>query len=159
MALGSRAKVVSAGIVLFRRAPELEVLIAHPGGPFWSNRDAGAWSIPKGLVRPDEGLLAGAVREFEEETGLRLPPAGFEPLGSIVQRSGKVIHAWAIEGDADPDTLESNTFTMNWPPGTGRIAQFPEMDRFMWATVEATLSKLNKAQIPFVLRLAADTDS
>ena len=158
MAPGSRAKRVSAGIVLFRRKTGLEVLIAHPGGPFWSRRDEGAWSIPKGLVRPDEDLLTGAVREFEEETGLRLSGDSFTSLGSVTQRSGKTVHAWATEGEADPDELESNSFTMEWPPGSGRIAEFPEMDRFMWATSHSAREKLNKAQIAFVLRLSADTD-
>lgn len=153
-----RGKLISAGVVLYRWIPRLEVLIAHPGGPFWSRRDAGAWSFPKGLVRPDEELMAGAVREFEEETGLRLPPGNFAPLGSVVQPSGKTVHAWAFEGDADPDALASNMFTMEWPPGSGREARFPEMDRFMWATVETARSKLIEAQIPFVLRLAADRD-
>lgn len=154
-----RGKLISAGVVLYRRVPRLEVLIGHPGGPFWSGRDAGAWSFPKGLVRPDEELMAGAVREFEEETGLRLPPGKLEPLGFVVLSSGKTVHAWAFEGDADPDALDSNMFTMEWPPGSGRKVRFPEMDRFIWATVATARSKLNEGQIPFVLRLAADRDS
>jgi predicted NUDIX family NTP pyrophosphohydrolase len=148
---------VSAGILLYRLTPELEVLIAHPGGPFWESRDDGAWSIPKGLVRPGEDLLAAARREFEEETGLHLPEAGFVPLGSVVQRGGKTVHAWGLEGDADADSLMSNTFSMQWPPGSGKRASFPELDRFAWASIAEAARLLNEAQTAFVFRLSADT--
>ena len=101
---------VSAGILMYRRHGTLEVLIAHPGGPYWRKRDHGAWSIPKGLLLPNESPLEAALREFAEETGLRLPDTGFTSLGTVVQGSGKTVHAWAIEGDADVDALVSNTF-------------------------------------------------
>ncbi len=141
---------------MYRLPVSLEVLIAHPGGPFWRNRDQGVWSIPKGLVLPGEDVLVGARREFQEETGLSLPENGFVPLGSVVQRGGKTVHAWAIEGDADLDTLASNTFTMDWPPGSGRQIEFPEMDRYLWATPELARDKLNRAQGAFVDRLTTD---
>ena len=149
---------VSAGILMYRRTRTLEVMIAHPGGPFWQNRDRGAWSIPKGLLHPGERPFDGARREFAEETGLHLPEAGFVPLGSVRQGSGKVVHAWAIEGDADTDQLVSNSFTMEWPPGSGRSAEFPELDRFIWATPDVARAKLNRAQRAFVSRLVADIE-
>lgn len=150
------SKPVSAGLVLFRLRSPLEVLIAHPGGPFWRNRDAGAWSIPKGIVRPGEDELAAARREFEEETGLPTPASGYLGLGSVTQKSGKRVVAWALEGDADAEALTSNTFTIEWPPGSGRSAEFPELDTFLWASPEVASAKLNKAQIAFVSRLVAD---
>src|SRR5436305_12095426 len=110
-----RQKQISAGILAFRRRPELEVLLAHPGGPFWAKRDAGAWTIPKGLVEEGEDPLAAARREFAEETGLR-PPGPFVPLGCVRQKAGKVVHAWACEGDADPAAVVSNTMRAEWPP-------------------------------------------
>jgi predicted NUDIX family NTP pyrophosphohydrolase len=143
---------------MYRQSASLKVLIAHPGGPFWQNRDGGAWSIPKGLLEPGEDPLTGAKREFREETGLRPPEDGYIPLGSIVQRSGKTVHAWGIGGDADTDLLVSNSFTMEWPPGSGRRAEFPEMDRFLWATPELADIKLNPAQRAFVFRLVADRE-
>lgn len=142
---------------MYRTTLSLEILIAHPGGPYWRNRDRAAWSIPKGLLLPGEEPLTGARREFQEETGLRLPDTGFLPLGFVVQSGGKIIYAWGIEGDADLDTLVSNTFTMEWPPGSGRRVEFPEMDRFLWAGPDIARSKLNRAQRAFVDRLAADT--
>jgi predicted NUDIX family NTP pyrophosphohydrolase len=138
---------------MYRRHGTLEVLIAHPGGPYWRKRDHGAWSIPKGLLLPNESPLEAALREFAEETGLRLPDTGFTSLGTVVQGSGKTVHAWAIEGDADVDALVSNTFTMEWPPGSGSQADFPEMDRFMWAAPDTARVKLNRAQSAFVSRL------
>src|SRR5205814_3451337 len=122
----------SAGLLLFRRpGGRLEVFLAHPGGPFWAARDDGAWTIPKGLVEPGEDPLAAARREFEEETGIR--PAGpYLPLGSVRQKAGKVVHAWAWEGDADPEKVMSNTMSVEWPPGSGRRVAFPEVDRCAW---------------------------
>ncbi len=145
---------VSAGLLLYRRAAgALEVLLAHPGGPFWAQRDAGAWSIPKGLVDEGEDLLAAACREFAEETGLH-PQGSFLPLGSVRQKAGKLIHAWACEGDADPATLKSNLMRAEWPRGSGRWLQFPEVDRCAWFDPRSARQKLNPAQAAFVDRLA-----
>ena len=146
---------VSAGVLLFRRRDgRLEVLLAHPGGPFWANRDAGAWSIPKGLAEPGEELLSAARREFAEETGLN-PDGPFVPLGDVRQKAGKVVHAWACEGDADPARLTSNTMQIEWPPGSGRRVEFPEVDRCAWFDPGAARVKLNPAQVAFVDRLEA----
>jgi predicted NUDIX family NTP pyrophosphohydrolase len=156
MARGKRRPAsgsVSAGVLLYRLEAGLQVLIAHPGGPFWRNRDNGAWSIPKGLLKEGESPLDAARREFSEETGLTLPDTGFLDLDTIVQRGGKTVHAWAIEGDADIESLVSNTYSMEWPPRTGRIAEFPEMDRFLWADRSMARQKLNRAQAPLVDRL------
>jgi predicted NUDIX family NTP pyrophosphohydrolase len=145
---------ISAGILLFRpRSGRLEVLLGHPGGPFFANRDAGHWTIPKGEVDGDEDLVAVARREFEEETGNR-PPDG-EPieLGSIVQKGGKIVHAWALEGDLDPATAESNTFQMVWPPGSGRLRTFPEIDRVEWFDVDEAKRRVKPTQIPLIDRL------
>jgi predicted NUDIX family NTP pyrophosphohydrolase len=144
---------VSAGLLLFRRQEgRVEVLIAHPGGPFWANKDAGAWTIPKGLVNPGEDLLTAARREFAEETGLQ-PEGPFLPLGSVRQKAGKTVHAWACEGDADPASLTSNTMVMEWPPQSGRRMEFPEVDRCEWFTPDEAREKLNPAQIEFLDRL------
>jgi predicted NUDIX family NTP pyrophosphohydrolase len=146
---------VSAGLLLFRRrAGRLEVFLAHPGGPFWANKDAGAWTIPKGLVEPGEDPLAAARREFEEETGLR-PQGPFLPLGSVRQKAGKEVHAWALEGDADPDRVTSNTIWVEWPHGSGRRMKIPEVDRCGWFDPDAARGKLNPAQAEFVDRLEA----
>jgi predicted NUDIX family NTP pyrophosphohydrolase len=144
---------VSAGLILFRRAKNgLEVLLAHPGGPFWARKDAGAWSIPKGLAEPGEDLLATAQREFSEETGLTAS-GPFIPLGDIRQKAGKVVHAWAFEGDADLATLTSNTMTVEWPAGSGRRVEFPEIDRWSWFDLATARSKLIAAQAEFITRL------
>jgi predicted NUDIX family NTP pyrophosphohydrolase len=152
----------SAGILLFRRAATsdgLEVLLAHPGGPFFAKRDDGHWSIPKGEPDADEDdLLAVARREFSEEVGTPPPAAGpgGEPpidLGTIVQKGGKVVSAWAIEGDVDPDLAESNTFAMEWPPRSGRQQVFPEIDRVAWFSPADARRKLKPTQVPFVDRL------
>jgi predicted NUDIX family NTP pyrophosphohydrolase len=152
----------SAGIVLFRRSPaggEPEVLLAHPGGPFFAKRDEGHWSIPKG--EPDdaeEDLLKVARREFEEEVG-HVAPAGLADgsppleLGTIVQKGGKVVHAWAIEGDLDPATAVSNEFEMEWPPRSRRRQVFPEIDRVDWFGPDEARRRLKPTQIPFVDRL------
>jgi predicted NUDIX family NTP pyrophosphohydrolase len=145
----------SAGILLYRLAGEApEVLLVHPGGPFWARKDAGVWSIPKGEFDDTEDPLACALREFEEETGTTLDPEEPLELGSIKQRSGKVVTAWAAEGDLDADSIASNTFTMEWPPRSGTMASFPEVDRADWFGFEEARAKLNPAQVEFVDRLA-----
>ena len=122
----------SAGILLFRRRPGgVEVLLVHPGGPFWAKKDEGAWSIPKGEAEPGEDLLAVARREFREETGAALEGAVLD-LGGVKQKGGKTVVAWAAEGDFDPASLTSNTFAMEWPPRSGKRAEFPEVDRAAW---------------------------
>jgi predicted NUDIX family NTP pyrophosphohydrolase len=143
----------SAGILMYRRAgPALELLLVHPGGPFWKKRDAGGWSIPKGEYAPGEDPLAVAVREFEEETGAR--PAGeFRPLGDVVQKGGKIVAAWAVEGDLDPTTIRSNTFEIEWPPKSGRKAAFPEVDRAGWFSPDEARAKILPSQCPFIARL------
>ncbi|HQZ39824.1 MAG TPA: NUDIX domain-containing protein [Vicinamibacterales bacterium] len=123
---------VSAGLLLFRREPDgVRVLLVHPGGPFWHRKDLGAWTIPKGEVMEGEPLLDGARREFGEETGWAAPGEAI-PLGQVRQPGGKVVHAWAVEGDADPATLRSNTFEIEWPRGSGTRCTFPEVDRAAW---------------------------
>lgn len=150
---------MSAGILLFRRRQSgLEVLLAHPGGPFWRGRDTGAWTIPKGLVAPDEALLDAARRELREETGLE-PDGPFLPLGSVRQKAGKTVHAWACEGDADPATVTSNTTTIEWPRGSGRRITYPEVDRCGWFALEVARQKLNPAQSELLGRLEAALQS
>ena len=149
----------SAGIVLYRGSgATLEVLLVHPGGPFWSRRDAGAWSIPKGEYEEGEDPRACALREFEEETGTPLPPGELLELGDIRQKGGKVVTAWAAEGDLDADAVHSNTFRMEWPPRSGRWATFPEIDRAGWFGVDEARDKLNPAQAEFVDRLLERLD-
>lgn len=144
----------SAGILLFRRRDSrLEVLLAHPGGPFFAQRDAGYWTIPKGEVDPDEELFTVANREFEEETGFPAPSDDPIPLGSIVQKGGKTVHAWALEGDLDPTTSVSNTFEMTWPPGSGRRESFPEIDRVEWFDPAEARRRIKATQIPLIDRL------
>lgn len=143
----------SAGLLLFRLVPAgLELFLAHPGGPFWHNRDAGAWTIPKGVAEEGEDILAAACREFEEETGVH-PEGPFLPLGSIRQKAGKVVHAWAWEGDADPARISSNTMRTEWPRASGRFITFPEVDRCGWFDAEAARDKINPAQAELIDRL------
>jgi predicted NUDIX family NTP pyrophosphohydrolase len=144
----------SAGILLYRIAGgEPEVLLVHPGGPFWARKDAGAWSIPKGEHGDDEDAQAAALREFEEETG-SAPPAGeLAELGTVRLKSGKHVTAWAVEGDLDPDSIVSNTFEMEWPPRSGRKGTFPEVDRAGWFGLDEGREKLNPAQVAFLDRL------
>jgi predicted NUDIX family NTP pyrophosphohydrolase len=153
----------SAGILLFRRSAEggLEVLLVHPGGPFWARRDAGAWSIPKGEVDPGEEERACALRELAEETGSVFEAGAGDllPLGEVRQRSGKVVTAWALEGDLDANAICSMTFELEWPPRSGRRQTFPEVDRAAWLALPAAREKLLPAQAPFVDRLAALVDS
>lgn len=139
----------SAGLLMFRRAAEVEVLLAHPGGPFWASRDEAAWTIPKGAVDEGEEPLAAAQREFTEETGFAIQPP-LHLLGELRQKSGKRITAWAFEGDADPARLQSNLFEMEWPPRSGRLQSFPEIDRVGWFTLAAARRKLLAGQAPFV---------
>jgi predicted NUDIX family NTP pyrophosphohydrolase len=146
---------VSAGLLLFRRGSGgLELFLAHPGGPFWKERDTGVWTIPKGIVDEGEELLAAARREFEEETGIA-PRPPFVSLGSVKQRAGKRVHAWAWEGDADADAVTSNVMRTEWPRGSGRWISFPEVDRCAWFTPDAARAALNPAQAEFVGRLEA----
>jgi predicted NUDIX family NTP pyrophosphohydrolase len=148
-----KSQDISAGILLFRRsAGQLEFLLAHPGGPFWAKRDAGAWSIPKGLIEPAEDYLAAALREFEEEIGVR-PHGPFLPLGSVRQKAGKEIHAWACEGDVEPTRIKSNAISMEWPPRSGKRVEFPEVDRCEWFGTMEAQAKLNPAQFAFIERL------
>jgi predicted NUDIX family NTP pyrophosphohydrolase len=150
----------SAGILLYRtRDGELEVLLVHPGGPFWARKDAGAWSIPKGEYGADEDPRACALREFEEETGTALPTGELIELGDIRQKGGKVVTAWAAEGDLDADAVRSNTFTMEWPPRSGRTAEFPEIDRAGWFDVETAREKLLPAQTELLDRLLGRFES
>ena len=144
----------SAGILLYRvmrGAPE--VLLVHPGGPFWARRDAGAWSIPKGEYEPGDDPRTCALREFEEETGAALPPGELIDLGDVKQKGGKVVSAWGAEGDLDDDAVRSTTFTMEWPPRSGGTVEFPEIDRAGWFGVEAAREKLVAAQAEFLDRL------
>ena len=144
----------SAGLLMFRvRNGELEVFLVHPGGPFWAKKDAGAWSIPKGEFSAAEEPLAAAQREFAEETGCRAR-GPFIPLTPITQRSGKVVHAWAVQGDCDPAQLHSNSFSLEWPPRSGKHQQFPEVDRAEWFSVRGALEKIIPAQRGFVTELA-----
>lgn len=140
----------SAGLLLYRRrGNELQVFLVHPGGPFWSRREAGAWSIPKGEFAPDENPLDAAKREFAEETGFRAAGA-FVPLTPRKQPSGKIIHAWAVEGDCDAAAIKSNAFKMQWPPHSGQVRAFAEVDRAGWFDIPTARQKLHKGQIPFV---------
>ena len=139
------------------RAPGVEVLLVHPGGPFWAKKDLGAWSIPKGEYAEGEAPLAVAVRELEEETGAR-PLGEFLPLGELVQPGRKIVAAWALEGDFDVDALKSNTFELEWPPKTGRKQSFPEVDRAAWFSVAEARRKILPGQSGFIDRLLAALD-
>ena len=143
----------SAGLLLFRRREgKLEVLLGHPGGPYWAHRDDGAWSIPKGGMNPGEDALAAAQREFLEETGFS-PCGPYLPLGQIVQRGGKVVHAWAFEGDCDPVALQSITTTTEWPPRSGRMITVPELDRVQFFSLTEARLAINVAQVELLDRL------
>ena len=144
----------SAGILLYRHgATGLQVLLAHPGGPYWARRDVGAWSIPKGEVEEGEDPRAAAAREFAEELGSPLPEGEAIDLGSVRQKSGKQVRAWAVEGDLDADAIVSVVFTMPWPPRSGIEREFPEVDRAGWFDLATARVKLLPAQVPFVDRL------
>jgi predicted NUDIX family NTP pyrophosphohydrolase len=143
----------SAGILMYRRRQGIvEVLLAHPGGPFWARKDLGAWSIPKGEFEPDEDSLAAARREFEEETGLSVT-GEFIPLAPIKQSGGKIVHIWAVEGDCDASAIKSNTFMIEWPPRSGRQQEFPEIDRADWFSLDAAREKVTKGQRGFIEEL------
>jgi predicted NUDIX family NTP pyrophosphohydrolase len=142
----------SAGILLYRRGGGLELLLVHPGGPFWAKRDAGAWSIPKGEYSEGEDALAAARRELAEETGIE-PRGEFLPLGEIVQKAGKRVTAWALQGDFDPAHLICNSFEIEWPPRSGRRQSFPEIDRAQWFTPDEARAKMLPAQRDFIDRL------
>lgn len=145
----------SAGLLLYRiRARKVEVLLGHPGGPFFRKKDHGAWTIPKGLLEDEgEDELTGARREFEEETGMSVPDTELLDLGEIRMKSGKRVRAWAFRGDCDPEQLASNTFEIEWPPRSGQRAAFPELDRFAFFEVEEAAERIHPAQTPFVVRL------
>jgi predicted NUDIX family NTP pyrophosphohydrolase len=146
----------SAGILLHRDGiGGTEVLLVHPGGPFWARKDLGAWSIPKGEVDEGEDPRACALREFAEETGTRLPETALDDLGSVKLKSGKLVLAFAVAGDLDAATVRSNTFELEWPPRSGRRRQFPEIDRAEWFGLDDARAKLNPAQSELVDRLAA----
>jgi predicted NUDIX family NTP pyrophosphohydrolase len=136
-----------------RRSEELEVLLVHPGGPLWANKDAAAWSIPKGEYMEDEEPFSAACREFAEELGFS-PAGDFRPLGEVRQSGGKLVLAWAVEGDCDPAAVRSNTFTMEWPPRSGKRCEFPEIDRAGWFSLPAARAKINPGQLPLLDRLA-----
>jgi predicted NUDIX family NTP pyrophosphohydrolase len=141
---------VSAGLLMFRvRDGRVQVLLVHPGGPFFKNKDEGAWTIPKGEPNEGEELLAAAQREFEEETGVK-PVGPFRPLAAIKQKGGKVVHAWAFAGDCEASQIVSSTFTLEWPPKSGKRAEFPEVDRAEWFELEEARRKINPAQMSFL---------
>jgi predicted NUDIX family NTP pyrophosphohydrolase len=152
----------SAGILLFRRdGGETEFLLVHPGGPFWANKDAGAWSIPKGQIEDEEEPRACAVRELEEELGAapELDPEQLIELGAIRQKAGKVVEAWAAEAEFDPAALASNTFTMEWPPRSGNEREFPEVDRAGWFDLASAREKILPAQAELLDRLLERLES
>jgi predicted NUDIX family NTP pyrophosphohydrolase len=144
----------SAGLLLFRRRPQLQVLIGHLGGPMWSRREEAAWSIPKGEYGPEETALQAARREFTEELGLPVPEAELTDLGTVTQSGGKQVSVWAIEADLDLDQVVLGTFELEWPRGSGRIRQFPELDRLAWCTPDEARPRLIAGQRAFLDRLA-----
>src|SRR5882724_6223270 len=144
---------ISAGLLMYRvRGGELEFLLAHPGGPFWKDRDAGAWTIPKGELQPGEEPLVAAMREFQEEIGLK-PEGEFIELKPITQKGGKVVHAWAFEGECDTTRIQSNTFQMEWPPRSGKFQTCPEVDRASFYGMAEAKQKINPAQVGFLEEL------
>ena len=145
----------SAGVLLFRfNNAALEVLLVHPGGPYWVDKDAGAWSIPKGEYSEGEDALTAAKREFAEETGVNVE-GEFLPLGDVKQAGGKIVQAWALEGDLDPSLIRSNTFTLEWPPRSGSVREFPEVDSAKWFLMPVARQKLLFGQREFLARLSA----
>ncbi|MGB6058507.1 MAG: NUDIX domain-containing protein [Microthrixaceae bacterium] len=145
----------SAGILLFKSTAEgIRVLAVHPGGPFWRNKDEGAWSIPKGEYGPDEDPFAAACREFQEELGTEPPSGPAIDLGAIRQAAGKLVTAWAVEGDLDVSNIRCNEFEMEWPPRSGKLQSFPEVDRAEWFDLAEAAVRLNRAQVTFLERLA-----
>lgn len=145
----------SAGILVYRADTVIEVLLVHPGGPYWANRTEGAWSIPKGEYDPEsEDGLTAALREFAEELGSPAPAGDYVALGEVTQKAGKVVTAWAVEGDLDASSVVSNTFEIEWPPRSGRSAEFPEIDRAEWFDLDTGRTAINPAQAEFLDRLA-----
>ena len=149
-----RRPEISAGLLAFRRRPDLEVLLAHPGGPFWAKKDDGAWTIPKGLAEAEADLLATAQREFNEETNLSTD-GPFIALTPVKQKSGKLVQAWAFEADLDLASFASNTFDMEWPPRSGRRQSFPEIDRIAYFSLPAAMVKIIEYQRPLLRELEA----
>lgn len=140
---------VSAGLLAYRRKSKIEILLGHPGGPFWARKDVASWTIPKGIVEDGDDLLSAARREFQEETGF--PASGdFIPLAAVKQKSGKVVHAFAFEFDCDPAALASNTFEIEWPQRSGKRKVFPELDRAAWFELESARVKIISYQLPFL---------
>lgn len=155
-AVGETVEVpkISAGLLVYRRVGDaVEVLLVHPGGPYWARKDEGAWSLPKGEHGPDEEPLQVALREFREEVGIDPPDGSPAFLGEVRQSGGKRVSAWAIPGDLDVDVVHSNTFTMEWPPGSGAEREFPEVDRAEWFGLDAARQKLVRGQVAFLDRL------
>ncbi len=147
-------KRLSAGLLMFREGVSgLEVLLVHPGGPFWVKKDDGAWSIPKGELEEGEDPLEAARREFREETGMEAPTSKLIPLEPLRQPSGKMVQAWAVRGDFDPEALRSNTFSIEWPPKSGKQQDFPEVDRAAWMPIPLAKRKILKGQLPFLFQL------
>lgn len=150
------ANRTSAGILLYRRNGDtIEVLLGHMGGPFWARKHAGAWTIPKGEHTADEDPLTVACREFEEELGHPVPTSTFVDLGTVRQRGGKEVRAWAAQGDLDPATCSSNTFTMEWPPRSGTMVELPEIDRVAWVDLDTAKAMVVSGQAPLLDRLLA----
>jgi predicted NUDIX family NTP pyrophosphohydrolase len=150
----------SAGLLLFRHAgADLEVLLVHPGGPFWATRDHGAWSIPKGECDDGEDPRSAAWREFGEELGSPAPEGDALELGEVRQKAGKIVLAWAVAGDLDAEQIISNTFTMEWPPRSGRAQSFPEVDRAGWFSLAEARERINPAQVPLLDRLSQVLDA
>ena len=154
----AKSRKISAGMLLFRRTSgKLEIFLAHPGGPFWTRQEEGTWTIPKGVIEDGEDPLDAARREFREETGIE-PQPPFLPLGSIRQKAGKTVHAWAWEGDADASTIVSNLMRIEWPRGSGRFQSYPEVDRCAWFAPDLARQKINAAQAELIDRLEALLD-
>ncbi|MBC7949592.1 MAG: NUDIX domain-containing protein [Chitinophagaceae bacterium] len=148
---------LSAGLLLFRFVNhQLEVFLVHPGGPFWKNKDEGAWSIPKGEFSIEEDPLKAAIREFEEETGAKVS-GKFIPLDAVKLKGGKIVHAWALEKDIDASSIVSNTFSMEWPPRSGKQIEIPEVDRAEWFTLPRARIKINAGQVPLLDQLVEKT--
>lgn len=146
--------IKSAGILIYRLSPELEVFLGHMGGPFWEHKDEGAWGIPKGIVEEGETLIEAAVRECQEEVGFKVDPKGLRELGFVKMKNGKEVHAWAYEVAPRTEiTITSNSFDLEWPKGSGEIRQFPEVDRAAWFSINIALKKLINAQVEFLHRL------
>ena len=144
---------LSAGLVMYDNRDQLRIFLVHPGGPYFKNKDQGWWSIPKGLIEPDEDFQSAAIREFKEETGIS-PKGPYLDLGSIRQKSGKTVYAWAFRGDStQPIQLKSNTFEIEWPPRSGRNQEFPEIDQAQWHLWESAVTKIMAAQVPLLERL------